>query len=356
MSNGGAGLDIDDLDAGVASALKGADITPDMLAQLAGADHRISSNDELGRLFDLIDRVDHDGSFNSIATTKTDADGKTVATASGEVYDALASELARARLGAPATSTPIASAINKKDPTALPSPAECQKSLTAIQAQGFTDIHLRPLPYMNQSDGRWANTQYDRSPPVPGEVRTIKQAGCAPTSLAMADCCLRDSHMRPEDVAKFAVAAGVSGAPNGAGTNTAGLVHDWAKANGLSVTAGTSPDQSKNVDVLKAGLESNGVALISVGVNSDTGKGHFTTTSHVMVVNGCAMKDGEEWFAIANPGRRDQATPHAGLLSVDDDVKQIPGAANGDGSVWISRTQLEAEMERCFVLHAGAQS
>ena len=73
-------------------------------------------------------------------------------------------------------------------------------------------------------------------------------------------------------------------------------------------------------------------------------------------MNGTALRGGEEWFAIADPGRGDQSHPKAGLLGVDDSVVRIPGATNGCGQVWISKSQLEAEMQRCFILHGGAES
>lgn len=259
-------------------------------------------------------------------------------------------QLEQARIGAPASRTA------REDPTELPPQEECRRSLAAIAAAGFTDVHLRPVPYLNQGNERWATHAYPRSPAVPGESRTIKDAGCAPTALAMIDCGLRDAHTPPDVTADFAVRHRVSGAPGAAGSDTAGLAHAWAEEHGLDLTAATSSHQSRNVDALEAGLEANGIALVSVGIDRARGRGHFTTGGHVLVVNGCAKRDGEEWFAIANPGRADQSRPHAGLLTTDENVKQIGGADNGIGQVWISRAQLEAEMKRCFVFRAGAQS
>lgn len=251
-----------------------------------------------------------------------------------------------------------AEAAKKTDPTDLPSTADCAKSLRAIAAAGFTDVHLKPVPYLNQGIGDWAHHPYPRNPPVPGEARTISQAGCAPTALAMLDCGLRDAHTRPEAVADFAVRNQVSGNARTDGTNTAGLARDWAGQNGLSLTAGTSAHQSRNVDILKAGLLADGIALVSVGADHAGGPGHFSNGGHVMVVNGCAVRGGEEWFAIANPGRAHQAAPrpHEALLTTDNDVMQIGRAHNGVGQVWISRKQLEAEMKYCFVFRSGAES
>ena len=44
------------------------------------------------------------------------------------------------------------------------------------------------------------------------------------------------------------------------------------------------------------------------------------------------------------------------MEDVDDTVAQLPGTSNGDGNLWISRSQLEAEMKRCYVFKRGAQS
>jgi len=245
---------------------------------------------------------------------------------------------------------PAATAKNANDPTAVPTPLECRPSLVAIAAAGFTDVHLRPVPYFNQGHDPWDKHPYPRYPPVQGEARTIKNAGCAPTALAMIDCGLRNSHVDPTVVADFSVNHRVSGAPGGGGTDTAGLARTWANNGGLGLVAARSSNQSKNVDVLKAGLLADGIALVSVG------PGHFAKEGHVLVVNGCAIRNGEEWFAVANPGRENQAHPKSGLPTTDAKVTQITDARNGVGQVWISRTQLEAEMKRCFVFRSGAES
>jgi len=243
----------------------------------------------------------------------------------------------------PATSSvPPAAAKESKVSTAVPTPLECRPSFAALAAAGFPEPHLRPVPYFNQGDREWAEHPYPRCPPVSGEARTIKNAGCAPTALAMIDCGLRNSHVTPNTVADFAVNHRVSGAPGGGGSDTAGLARAWADKQGLGLIAARSSNQSKNADVLKAGLFAGGIALVSVG------PGHFAKESHVLVVNGCATRNGEDWFAVANPGRRSQ--------TADTNVIRVDGAKNGIGQVWISRTQLEAEMKRCFVFRSGAES
>ena len=299
---------------------------------------RPSLEDELGRLYAALDRVDQQGSQRS----GTPPDGFQPGTPP-----------------APAAAGPrgsAASAAEVKDAIALPKATDLRNSLAAIKTAGFTDVHLRPVPYLDQGSAAWAKRPYDRSPPIPGESRTIGQAGCAPTALARVDCGLRDAHTSPVVTAGFAMSRRLSGSATSAGTNTAGLARQWAEYTGLGLTVGLSSQKSKNVDTLKAGLEANGIAMVSVGADAQTHRGHFSASSHVMVINGCAVRNGEEWFAVADPGRRDQSRPHPGLLATDADVVQLADAVNGCGRVWISRTQLEAEMKGCFVFHRKDES
>lgn len=347
-SFGAQGLDLSSLGDAAKGVLQKAGLGPDALGGIAGADHVISSHDELSALFDLIDRVDANGSSSSFDTTKTTADGKIVPSLSGEVFDALQNKLTAARLGADKA------VVEKDDTPKMPSPEQIKTSKAALAAAGFTDVHIVPTPYINQ--GSYAQVAYPKSPPEPGTTRTLSQAGCGPCSLAIADGGLRGLPLSPRVTANFTVQQKLSGSPTSTGTDTAGMARAWSEYRGFGLTTAASKDQSENVDVLSAGIKAGGVALVSVGVDADTGRGHFTDGGHVLVINGCAMKDGQEWFAVVNPGRRDQSERHGNLLTVDSNVVQVDGALNGVGNVWISREQLEAEMRRCFVLQSGAVS
>ncbi len=347
---GEGGLDLTSLADAAKGALEQNGVGSDALQKLAGTDHVISGHDELSALFDLIDRVDHNGSSASFDTTKTTDAGKIVPTASGEILDALQNKLASARLGADR-------AVAAKDDTpTMPSAEQIKASLAVVRGAGFSDVHLVPTPYVNQGETSRASYPYPKSPPESGVSRTLGQAGCAPCSLAIADGGLRGTPLSAKVTANFTVQHGLSGSLSSSGTDTAGMVRAWAAYRGYEVTSATNKDQSKNVDALDAGLRAGGVALVSVGVDAETGRGHFTDRGHVLVVNGCAMKDGREWFSIVNPGRRDQSHSDGNLLTVDDDVVRLDGALNGVGQVWMSRAQLEAEMRRCFVLQGGAKS
>src|ERR1044071_7500441 len=57
-----------------------------------------------------------------------------------ELLDRVAVDSHRPRQAATATAPPAAA--KRKDPTDLPSPAERLRSLAAIAAAGFTDVHL----------------------------------------------------------------------------------------------------------------------------------------------------------------------------------------------------------------------
>jgi hypothetical protein len=171
----------------------------------------------------------------------------------------------------------------------------------------------------------------------------------------MADVALRGSKSTPLDVGQFAVDHKFSGKPGGHGSDAHGLGKAWAKEHNLVYTPAndqTLPKEeraAKNVDTLRDGLKAGGVAVIGVGVDSATGKGHFTKKGHIMVVNGYAVdKNGKEWFFVVNPGRDDQR--EGKVLKTDDNVIQDRSLHHGAGQLMISRAQLEKEMKHAFVL------
>lgn len=342
------GLDAAAVAADASAALEKAGIGTADLHALAGADGKIDTHAELGRLFDLLDRVDHDGHYRSIETRTSGSNAPTV---SGDAYDALAKDLATARSKAP--TQPSSGPVSR--PEQMPSSATISASNSAISAHGFTDVHLSPLKYRNQGDSRWANHPYPTSSPQT-EIRSLHDSGCAPCALAMVDSALRGVPTRPEVTADFAVQNGFSGRPGVAGSDTNGLVRAWATGRGFSLTVANSTNQTTNADRLVAGIREGGVALVSVGTDPVQRLGHFTARNHVIAINGVAMKDGEEWLAVADPGRRNQDDGRPGKLGVDDEVVRLSGADNGCGQVWISRKQLEKEMHRCFILEKGQQS
>jgi hypothetical protein len=332
MSSGSpTGLDPSSLAEGTLAALDGAGITPQSLGEIAGADQRIKSRDELSRLFDLIDRVDRNGSRNSIAVSTR--------TLSGAAAQALQDEIENARVNRGA-----------QGPITRQPHAAHERAIATFEAVGFTDIHLAPnTPYYNQGEEQFANVSYPKSPPVSGATRTLGEAGCAPMALAMADATLRGTKTTPIETARFAVDHALSGSPTGFGTETKRLAKEWAATHDLKYTAADSGSKSERADAIMEGLRSGGVALVSVGIDRSRGQGHFTNTSHVMLVNGYAKDaDGQEWFFVANPGRRDQTDSKG--LTIDETVKQDLSLSPAAGRVRISRAQFEAELNYACIL------
>lgn len=330
MSNGAvSGIDPNGLAPATEQALEAAGITASSLGEIAGADARISGQEELARLFEMIDRVDRNGSTRSIATTTRGDDGRLMATPSGAAAKALMDDIDKAR-------------VNRDARPQSASPH--QRALETLEAAGFTDIHLaKGTPYYNQGKMPWAAYSYPKSGAEPDSTRSLKEAGCAPCALAMADATLRGSQTKPSHVADFAVDGGFSGSATRFGSDTQGLAKAWAATHDLTYTLAASPDRSENVDAILRGLQADGVALAGVG------RGHFTNASHVVLINGYAKgADGQEWFFVANPGQENQARRKG--LGVDETVQQDMSLDASVGRVRISRAQLESELNYACIL------
>jgi hypothetical protein len=351
MTGGAAGeepgIDVGNLASKTEAALARAGLDRADLGEIAGEDGVIRGEDEMSKLFDLVDTRDRDGSDESIATTRKDGSG----TRSGALFDALKGELERARLGAPALGGQPAKAegVPKKtenkhasefEPKDRATDGQRDKAMAKLEAEGFTDIHLPDNgAYFAQVDkGRWATYEYPKQGQEPGPERTLASAGCAPSSLAIADATLRGTRTTPPEVADYAVKHGSSGDPKSQGTDTGAMVKRWAKEHDLDLNV------TKDVDALRDGLADGGVALVSVK------GGIFSPGGHVIAVNGYAKdKDGNEWFFVANPGKQSAKTiPGEGgeppQLVVDKDLH------HGAGRVRVSKEALIEHMRKAYVL------
>jgi hypothetical protein len=347
VSEMSSGLETNNLSPEAQAALKKAGIDQGKLAAIAGQDGVIKGQDELDALFTLIDTKDRNGSYQSIETTKTNGE----ATVSGQLYEALKGERERARLGSPAAGAAKPQASDREplgNARKRPDDKKYEAGMAALRNDGFTDIHIaKNTPYFNQVDPPWGDDSYPKVNEK-NSTRTVREAGCAPTALAIADATLRGGNTTPSDTAKFAVDRKHSGQLHGAGSDTHPMARDWAKEHGLTYRPATSKNpnrkeaQRENVDTIRDGLRNGGVALVGVG------KGHFANEAHVVVINGYAKdKDGKEWFFVVNPGRRDQRDAKAG---VDNTVVQNDGLHHGAGRLRISREQLEKELRHGMVL------
>lgn len=123
-----------------------------------------------------------------------------------------------------------------------------------------------------------------------------------------------------------------SGKPGSYGSNTPGLVKDWAAAHDLNRV------EVKDTDTLRDGLKEGGVAVVMVKPNSIFNKG-----GHVIAITGHAFdKDGKEWFFVADPGHKNPKTSDD--LVVDEDLHR------GAGRVRVSKEALEKDMRTAYVL------
>jgi hypothetical protein len=97
LASDGGSLNINDLSPEVAQKLADAKVTAADLARIAGGDAQISGKKEMGALFDLLDKVDHDHNSNTFVTS-TDTPAGPAPTQAGAAFQALKQEVADRRL------------------------------------------------------------------------------------------------------------------------------------------------------------------------------------------------------------------------------------------------------------------
>jgi hypothetical protein len=235
-----------------------------------------------------------------------------------------------------AAESPYASEYKRSD---RPTVDERATATRHLEAQGFTDIHLPDNgAYFYQLDKRWAGDDYPKVGLEPysegGPKRTIGGEGCAPSALAIVDATLRGTKTTPPEVADFAKEHKRNGKPGGYGSNTPGLVKDWAEEHNLNRVE----IKDKDMEKLRDGLGAGGVAVVMVKPNSIFNKG-----GHVIAITGYAVdKDGKEWFFVADPGHKNPKTSDD--LVVDDELHR------GAGRVRVSKEALEKDMRTAYVL------
>jgi Peptidase_C39 like family len=251
-------------------------------------------------------------------------------------------ELEPAKTPQEESESPYASEFQAKDRV---TDAQYQDTMDELRRLGFDPVVLpQNAVYFSQNDKRWADHKYpkgqkkDGPPPDPDRALGGKEgAGCAPTALAIADATLRGTRTTPPEVADFAVQNKASGNPPAAGSHTTRLVEKWAEQHGLH------HEHTKDVDTLVEGLDKGGVAVINVkrgvfnsGKFTDVDDDPKSGGGHEIVVTGYAVKDGKEWFFVANPGKDGSAVKMQGDgVQVDKDLHHAAGR------VMVSREVLE---------------
>jgi uncharacterized protein (TIGR02594 family) len=152
----GLALDLTDLDADDKAALARSGLDEATLAKIARQDGVIAGKAELKELFGAIDRLDHDGSYGSIATTTRDTNGHEVTTASGEAMATLQAEVAEARL---------AHQFGKSTSPALPAAPKAEAAPGEKSAKTSSQEAKRPAKIPGQDaagpgDPSWLKTGF----------------------------------------------------------------------------------------------------------------------------------------------------------------------------------------------------
>lgn len=122
------------------------------------------------------------------------------------------------------------------------------------------------IPYFSQKDERWANKPYDSS-------QTIRQGGCAPTSLSMIISGMTNRTVYPDEMANWARQNGYN-CPN-AGSYWS-LMDSGARKWGLKVEGINKNNPNRILENLSKG---NPIIMIC-------SKGYFTTSGHFIVLYG----------------------------------------------------------------------
>jgi hypothetical protein len=247
------------------------------------------------------------------------------------------------RPAAPESTSPYAGEFKAKDRV---TDAEYEETKEALRKAGFEEPIVLPrnAVYFSQNDPRWRDHKYPKQQkeggPPPDPDRALggdEGAGCAPTAVAIADATLRGTRTTPPEVADFAVHKKASGNPPAAGSHTTRLVEKWAAQHGLH------HEHTKDVDTMVEALGKGGVAVVNVkpGVFNSSMKDVDADPKkkgggHEIVVTGYAVKDGKEWFFIANPGKDASAVKMTGSgAEIDGELHHAAGR------VMVSREVLE---------------
>jgi hypothetical protein len=206
--------------------------------------------------------------------------------------------------------------------------------------------------YYSQNDSRWQGDSYPskgRSASAPPSTRKIGDAGCAPSSLAIAHTTLLGTEATPKEVANFAVRNELSsnrpaGHPDGPGGTDIELVERWADEHGMDVKA------TKSLDELRDRLMEGAVAVVQVrgGIFNLRRDGSSPPRSkgHVIAVTGYAVdENGKEWFFVANPGMHGRAVTYADALAKKGMIVEKDLEHQGAGMVRVSREVLEDYMK-----------
>ena len=202
VSEMSSGLDTNNLSPEAQAALKKAGIDQGKLAAIAGQDGVIKGQDELDALFTLIDTKDSNGSYHSIDhTNERRGDGQRPAVRGAEGR-ARAGAAGGAGGGGDEAGTRRTGAAGQLAISPIPQPNTKREWLHSGTRVSRTSTSRRTPPTSTRRTTRGLTTLSKVN--EKDSTRTIKEAGCAPTALAIADATLRGGDTTPGH-SKFAV-------------------------------------------------------------------------------------------------------------------------------------------------------
>ncbi len=177
-----------------------------------------------------------------------------------------------------------------------------------FSALTFTDGQTH-VNYYSQLDARWKNLPY-------GQTSTIGEAGCGPTSLAMAVSSLTSQVIDPVQMCQWSYSNGYL--CEGSGSYHS-LIPEGAKHFGLNVEGCTVDEPQRIVDALSSGK----LVIVILG------KGTFTNSGHFLVMRGVTA---EGKILVADPASTRKSGMEWDLSIFLNEARK--GAAAG-GPFWI---------------------
>ena len=184
---------------------------------------------------------------------------------------------------------------------------------TSGEGQDYSNVQFTDgattVVYYSQLDSRWKDEPY-------GPSDTIGEAGCGPTSLAMAVSSLSGQIVDPVQMADWSYDNGYL--CEGAGSYHS-LIPNGAKHFGLTVDYASPDEPQKIVDALASGK-----LIIAI-----MGPGHFTSSGHFIVLRG-VTSDGK--ILVADPASKTRSDEEWDLSIILDEARKSAAAG---GPFWI---------------------
>lgn len=157
----------------------------------------------------------------------------------------------------------------------------------------------RSITYYAQTDSKWAGYKY---PPA----GTIKDAGCCPTSMAIALSTITKKNITPKDTADYAMKNGY--------VVESGTYDSFCPAIAKSYGVNTKSYSANDIDKVKQELAKGNKIAVAWMKN-----GHFTRAGHYIVLTGVEKMNGKNYFTVYDcnaPNSNYERNNYDGLIEV----------------------------------------